>query len=283
MIRAITFLSLLILTQSYTVSAQTFEAFPGGDYGCIHFPDGSFKLGKASPEGYSLTTKAQVEKNLEKELNQIKSRKVRLTELKREIKKEGPQDKDLKAALKAFARFFGGKPDDSPVPKSKSEQIDSINSMLARLRELEFVAKADKEAVKACKDGKKQVELPGTLRVEIVATNKGVAAVLFGSSKKYNTTNYYCGLGNDDGISVFQFRADPCSPAQFSCYRKGQVGIYIAGAGTAGTFTPDQIAYWTADVLSRTKGPYVVRLQEADKNYVLKPCSEILGKYINKN
>lgn len=81
-------IALLLLCLASAVHAQEFVPIvPGGEYACITFPDGSVKLGKANPDGYSLISEERAKANLIRRLELIKGKTDRLKELKQDINK----------------------------------------------------------------------------------------------------------------------------------------------------------------------------------------------------
>jgi len=271
-------LLLLSISCFSSLKAQTFTPLvDGGDYACITFPDGTVKLGKANPDGYSLISEKKVLGNLNNRLTFVRGKTARLFDLKTEIREQGAQpNRDLVKALKAYKQAMKGQTVDEETKgyRSKEEQLDWINELISRLKTEQKSIKYQIKAAKNC-DTIEPFVPAGSIKAEIVNAPNGVAAVLYGKDGQYYTVNNYCVRGNDGVIRVMNFQLSPC--LLMNCVKPGYLGINLYNASADHTLSVDERAAFTADVLQHASGNYEVKIQKADKNYNLIPCEQILN------
>ena len=268
----------LFFSFSNFVEAQTYEPLvPGGDYACITFPDGTVKLGKANPDGYSLISEDRVKSNLNKRLDSVKGKILRLKEFRQEINKEGAQPKkDIARGLKAYNQLFlKGEMIDEPASefKSKEEQLALIDLLLANLK---MEVSSVKFQIKTA--GNCEIDDPivpaGSIKMEIVNAYNGVAAVLFAKpGDRYYTGGSYCVRGSDGVIMGSAFQISPC--LTMDCSKKGYIGISLYSVSADHAISTDERASYTSQVLEKASGAYEVkRLQY--KNYEPLTCEQTL-------
>ena len=273
----ITLTTLLIC--SLHAEAQTFKTLvPGSNYACITMPDGTIRLGEGQPDGYSLVTESEVKAALNTRARNAKSRTARLNDLLTEVQSKGKLSNANSAkAFKAYANFVKGTVDPAEDnPRTKEEQIALIKLYIQQMAQIQAAAKFQVKAVDYCYQ-KKEIIPPGDLKLEIIGTSQGVAAVLWGREKAYFSGANYCSRGNNSNeITTTTFRDDPCGPAEFSCMRKGYVGIYLGGVGTDHPLSKDDIAYWSFEVTKNLSSLYEIKLRPVDKHYSYLPCTDVL-------
>jgi hypothetical protein len=262
-----------------SVQAQEFVPIvPGGDYACITFPDGSVKLGKANPDGYSLITEAKAKAALNRRLELIKGKTDRLKELKQELNKTESlfSEKKMEQGLKAYKSVFkkdGGGFDSIPVTETKEDQLNFIDALISNLQTEKSSVKFQVSEIKDC-DVKEPFVPAGSIKVEIVNAVNGVAAVLYAKEGfKYFTGVPFCVRGADGVIQGLAFQVSPC--ALMDCSKKGYIGISLYNVSADHAISVDERASFLAQVQEHASGAYEVKVIKV-KNNVQLTCEQTL-------
>lgn len=235
-------------------AAQSFAPVASGSgYYCGTLPDGSRKLFTLGASGYAVADSSSARGALNGEISYLKKRIARLVDLRSDLKDD---DIRIGAALVKFSKLVGdinrvGIDYVDEAAKSKREQIQDINQLIALIRFRIQNRKKEIAGIRDCDDGKAP-PAPSSFNGSVVVIRDGTEvsiAYLVKTSAKQGRKSFsyrwFCiSLPGSTGFSPRLFGVNPCvneglSVANCSSFvGRGEIG-YLDRVTTFG-FEPDQ-------------------------------------------